>query len=454
MKILIVNKFLYPNGGSETYIFGLGRQLEAMGHEVQYFGMEHPDRCVGNAVGAYTTNMDFHAGEQSLLNKLSMPFRIIYSREARRKIRQVLDDFKPDVVHLNNINFQITPSIIYEIRKWDREKAGNSADKEKSESCRIIFTAHDYQWICPNHMLYIPPHDGVKGEICDRCKGGHFIECTRHNCIHGSKARSLIGTIEGYYYKWRKTYALVDKIICPSRFLYDRFAEDTILKDKLVMLHNFIEYSDSDASSDIDTEVGQEANTLAQIDNTGDRSYVLYFGRFAEEKGIRTLMAAVRQLTDIPFIIAGSGSLEEEVKELAGERNNVEYVGFKTGEELKRLISEAEFSVYPSEWYENCPFSVMESISLGTPVLGADIGGIPELILPNDHDSDDTESLGEHYSGYGMMFSFGDVSDLTDKISKLWTDRDHLKKLKGNCKNNRFDSLEEYGKKYVDVIKS
>ena len=172
MKILIVNKFLYPNGGSETYIFGLGRQLQVMGHEVQYFGMEHPDRCVGNAVEAYTSNMDFHAGASDAdhgksggasvlekLKKLTLPIRIIYSREARHKIRQVLDDFKPDVVHLNNINFQITPSIIYEIRKWDRERG---------KPCKIVFTAHDYQWICPNHMLYIPGQKGISGEICDR----------------------------------------------------------------------------------------------------------------------------------------------------------------------------------------------------------------------------------------------------------------------------------------------
>jgi hypothetical protein len=137
MKILLINKFLYPNGGSETYIFKLGQQLMAMGHEVQYFGMEHEGRIVGNRVEAYTSDMDFHGG--SKLAKLTYPIKTIYSGEARKKLRLVLEDFQPDVCHLNNFNYQLTPSIILEIRKW-------------SKTCKILYTAHDYQLVCPNHM--------------------------------------------------------------------------------------------------------------------------------------------------------------------------------------------------------------------------------------------------------------------------------------------------------------
>lgn len=118
-RILIINKFLYPNGGSETYIFKLGECLESLGHEVQYFGMEHEGRIVGNRVEAYTSDMDFHGG--SKLAKLTYPFKTIYSSEARRQIRKVLDDFKPDVCHLNNFNYQLTPSVILEIVKWRKE---------------------------------------------------------------------------------------------------------------------------------------------------------------------------------------------------------------------------------------------------------------------------------------------------------------------------------------------
>ena len=145
MKILIVNKFLFPNGGSETYIFQLGQYLKKMGHDVQYFGMEHEGRCVGNRAGMYTSDMDFHGG--SKLAALTYPIKTIYSIEARKKIRRVLEDFKPDAVHLNNFNYQLTPSIILETVKWR---------KQTKNKCKILFTAHDYQLICPNHMLRNP----------------------------------------------------------------------------------------------------------------------------------------------------------------------------------------------------------------------------------------------------------------------------------------------------------
>ena len=131
MKVLIVNKFLYPNGGSETYIFRIGKQLQKMGHEVQYFGMEHEGRIVGNHAESYTSDLDFHTGK---LSRLFYPFQIIYSREARKKIRAVLDDFEPDVVHLNNFNFQLTPSILYEI---------DSYRKDTGRKVKIVFTATD-----------------------------------------------------------------------------------------------------------------------------------------------------------------------------------------------------------------------------------------------------------------------------------------------------------------------
>lgn len=400
MKILIVNKFLYPNGGSETYIFELAKQLEKLGHEVQFFGMEHPGRIVSNNVGAYTSNMDFHNGGnggkvKKILAKLAMPFKIIYSFEAKRQIRKVLDDMQPDAVHLNNINFQITPSIIYEIRAWE---------KRTGHPCKIVFTAHDYQWICPNHMLYIPQ----SGEICDRCKGGKYIECTRHACIHGSKVRSLLGSIEAYYYKCRKTYSKVDTIICPSQFLFDRFAEDKLLRDKLIMAHNFLTAEPGDTSSE-------------------KKDYVLYFGRFDAQKGIRTLITACRELPEINFIFAGTGPLATELTGM----DNVTNVGFKTGDELKQLIAEAAFSVYPSEWYENCPFSVMESQMFGTPVVGADMGGIPELIATGDEPT-------------GVLFKAGDARNLTDKILGLWSDSEKLNAMTANCKKLHFENAKQY----------
>ena len=177
MRILIVNKFLYPNGGSETYIFKIGQQLQKMGHEVQYFGMEHENRIVGNRVESYTRNMNL---KDMKLNKILYPFQIIYSSEARKKIRLVLDDFQPDVVHLNNFNFQLTPSILYEIRKYE---------KQTGRHVRILYTAHDSQLVCPNHLMQNP----ITGQRCTKCMEQNAWCCVQGKCIHGSTAAEHSG---------------------------------------------------------------------------------------------------------------------------------------------------------------------------------------------------------------------------------------------------------------------
>ena len=416
MKILIVNKFLHPNGGSETYIFKLGAQLQKTGHEVQYFGMEHEGRIAGNNAGIYTSDMDFHGGG---LRKIFYPLRIIYSTEAKKKMRLVLEDFEPDVVHLNNINFQLTPSVIYAVRSYEK-KCGRKV--------RIVFTAHDYQWVCPNHMMRIP----ATGAICFACRGGNFGQCSKNRCIHGSRIKSLLGTIEAKYYAKRKTYGMVDVIICPSEFMKKQLDTDPLLADRTVMMHNFTDVDEGETGGMDATDGDAGAADMTGRKNTGavKKDYVVYFGRFSEEKGIRTLLEACRALPQIPFVYAGTGPLEEEIKGVA----NIENRGFVTGEALRKLIAEARFSVYPSEWYENCPFSVMESQMYGTPVLASGLGGAPELVRPGVT---------------GDLFRGGDAQELTEHIKALWNDPELCRRYSENCKNINFDTVEEYCDKIV-----
>lgn len=419
MKILMVNKFLYPNGGSETYIFKLGEQLQKEGHEVQYFGMEHEGRIVGNHAECYTSNMDFHTGK---LQKLLYPFRIIYSREAKKKITVVLRDFQPDVVHLNNINFQLTPSVIYAVHDYE---------KKSGRKIKLVFTAHDYQWVCPNHMMRIPS----TGEICFACRGGNFMQCTKNRCIHDSKIKSLIGTIEAKLYDRRKTYGMVDAIICPSEFMKKQLDTNPVLAEKTVMLHNFIDAPADEmlAGSQDETVSGKQPEAI-QDQQPNKKDYVVYFGRFSEEKGTRTLLEACKALPQISFIFAGTGPLEEQVNQVA----NVENRGFVTGDALRKLIAEARFSVYPSEWYENCPFSVMESQMYGTPVLASDLGGAPELVQAGKT---------------GELFRGGDVEELTEHIRDLWEQTELCRKYSENCKDINFDTVETYCGKIVKIYK-
>ena len=423
MKILMVNKFLYPNGGSETYIFKLGEQLQIMGHRIQYFGMEHEGRIVGNHVESYTSDLDFHGGG---IRKFLYPFKIIYSVEARKKIRLVLEDFGPDVVHLNNINFQLTPSIIYEIRAYE---------KKHRKRVRIVYTAHDYQWVCPNHMMRVPS----TGEICFACRGGDYKQCSMKRCIHNSRIKSLLGTMEAKYYAKRKTYDLVDVIVCPSEFMKKQLDTDPLLAGKTVMMHNFIEaQGEQRERMEAVDEAKNEHNTDfipakgSEVTRNG-KDYVVYFGRFSEEKGTATLLKACRALPGIPFVFAGTGPLESLVNRVP----NVENRGFLQGEELRRLIAGARFSVYPSEWSENCPFSVMESQVYGTPVLASDLGGAPELVQAGKT---------------GDLFRGGDVQELTEHIRALWEEPALCREYSENCKNIKFDTIREYCDKIVKNV--
>ncbi|MCD2492287.1 glycosyltransferase [Lacrimispora sp. NSJ-141] len=397
MKILMVNKFLYPNGGSETYMLKLGEFLNMKGHEVQYFGMEHRNRCVGNAVDVYTSDVNYRDG--SIWKSFINPFKVIYSNEARKKMRLVLENFQPQVVHLNNFNYQLTPSILLEIKRYI---------KRSGENIKVIYTAHDYQLLCPNHMFYNPTLHCT----CEKCIGEHYFNCVKGKCIHKSFVKSLVGMAEALFWKYKNAYRYIDTIICCSEFMKKMMDRNSNFKTKTLVMHNFIE--------------------VIHSANNDKNDYILYFGRFSEEKGIKTLVNVCRTLPDIPFVFAGSGDLEKEIEGVA----NIKNVGFKTGIELEQLISEARFSVYPSEWYENCPFSVMESQAYGTPVLGADIGGIPELIQAGKT---------------GELFESGSQKDLRSKVLKLWNNKELMQEYALNCHDIVFDTIGQYAEKLMNI---
>lgn len=396
MKILTVNKFLFKKGGSETYILKLGEQLKNMGCEVQYFGMEHQGNCVFNNAGQYTSDMDFHTA--SPLKKISYSLKTVYSKEAKAKIKAVLNDFKPDVVHLNNFNYQLTPSIILGIKEFE---------KESGKKIKTVYTAHDYQLICPNHMLY------SNNEICEKCTGGNFNECLKNKCIHGSAAKSLMGTIEAKYWNKRRVYENIDTVICPTEFMKNKLETNPIFRGKTVVLHNF---TDNEATIDKDAQTSKKDD------------YVLYFGRFDEEKGVKLFDG----LNDINLVCAGAGNLEDFINSLPNAKN----VGFKTGEELNELIKNAACTIYPSIWYENCPFSVMESINSGTPVVGANIGGIPELIKNGEN---------------GFLFEPGNKKDLALKVKMILNNKNLAREMSENCFNTKFDNVREYAEKLIEI---
>ena len=389
----MINKFLYRCGGAETYMLNLGDALQNLGHEVQYFGMSDSRNIVGNSAGAYCENMDFH--KFSVLQAVKYSFMTIYNADARKQIRKVLEDFQPDVCHLNNFNYQLTPSIILEIKKWNK-------------NCKVVYTAHDYKLGCPNYCLYTEKNK----ELCEKCVDGNYINCLKGKCIHNSFAKSLVGTIESYYWNFREVYASLDAIICCSNFIKKRIDRNIMLKDKTILLYNYVE----------------------RIDNPIDKKedYVLYFGRYSWDKGIETLLKAVDKLPEVKFVFAGDGEYKTQINSY----KNVTDVGFKTGKELSDLISHARFTVCPSQAPENCPFVILESHSRLTPVIGTNLGGIPELIK-------DAET--------GELFENGNFVELAQKIKDLWEKPQTNKLYIENCKTLKRDALEDYTNRVIEI---
>lgn len=394
MKVLLVNKFLYPKGGSETYVFKLGEMLVSNGHTVEYFGLENEKNIVGNAVGSYVSHLDFDDG---IKKNLKAPFRIIYSSEARKKLRKVLDSFSPDIVHFNNIQFHLTPSVLLEVEKYK---------KQTGRSVKIVYTAHDYQLICPSHGLF-----DTEFNVCEKCLAGNYMHCFKTKCMKKSRAKSLLATADAYLWKCSKAYSYIDKIICPSDFLKAKLDTQKRFEKKTVTIHNFVE---------------SEPEFLSENDG-----YVIEFGHLSKDKGTLTLLEAARRMPEIRFVFVGYGSAEEAIKSVP----NAEFVGFKTGDELKKLIQKAAVSVCPSEIYENCPYSVIESQIYGTPVVASRMGGISELIQDGIT---------------GFLFEAGNAEELEQKLRFL-LETEKNKEFSNNCRFSRFETSGTYYDKLMQV---
>lgn len=392
MKILMVNKFLYPRGGSESYMLYLAEHLKKIGHEVQFFGMYDEKNAVGNSKGFYTQNMDFHSKG---IARFLYPFKIIYSFEAKKKIMHVIDEFKPDIVHMNNINFQLTPSIIYGIKK---------------KGISLVQTVHDYQMICPNHLLY----NFDKNIPCEKCVKGSHMHCIKNRCIHGSLVKSIIGVIEAKFYSLLKTYKKVDLFVCPSNFLENKLlSAKGYYEGKTKTIHNFI--------------------NKEKFSNNGRKedSYIIFVGRLSKEKGIENIAGAAKLIPEYDFVVAGSGPDEDMLKDIP----NVRLAGFLTGDKLTELMGNAKVLLLPSVCYENCPLSILEAHSLGVPVVTMNSGGMAELVKDGV-----TGTLVDEATPEGIAL----------KLKETIENADYYNTLRENCKNQKDNILSV--ESYADIL--
>ena len=379
MRILLVNKYFYRKGGAETYFFALAEGLRALGHDVAYFSMQHPNNEPSYWSKYFVSEKDY-VGDISAFKKVQEASTLIYSFEAKRKFEALLEEFKPDVIHMNNVHRQLTLSIL-------------DAPYLKKYHVPVVYTAHDYILVCPAYTM-VNGH----GEVCDACLDKHFMHAVKNACVKGSRAKSALASMEAEFLKLHHSY---DKI------------EEGGFAGKVVALQNFL----TDSQMKMARKVANTHKFEDAVD--GKRPYFLFFGRLSKEKGILTLVRAFLKATglavshgsadsngavccatesfesahDETFLpsnwdlrIVGDGPERSEIERLVADAGSeaasrIQLLGYKSGEDLQREVGNARFSVLSSEWRENMPYSGLESLAAQTPVIGANIGGIPELVV-------------------------------------------------------------------------
>jgi glycosyltransferase involved in cell wall biosynthesis len=362
-QLLAINNYYYRRGGSEAVFFEHNRLFAEAGWEVVPFSMRHAQNLPSEWSAHFVAQTD-GPGRQSPFAKISRAAGAIYSLEAARRIRGLLALIRPQVAHAHNIYHHLSPSVLVELRRRE---------------IPVVLTLHDLKLVCPAYKMH------TQGAICEDCRGGALRHVVKNRCIKNSAAMSALVWLESTIHQALDVYRdNVTRFVVPSRFFLAKFAEWGLDTRRFVHVPNSIDVDAFDAHS----EPGEA---------------FVYLGRLVPEKGVATLIRAAAK-AGVRLRIIGTGPEEPALRQLAHELGgDVEFTGYLSGTELHAAISSARAVVIPSEWYENAPISVMEAGALCRPVIGADIGGIPELI-----------SEGET----GFVFESGNVDALVEVLDR------------------------------------
>jgi glycosyltransferase involved in cell wall biosynthesis len=378
-------------GGSDRYFFELGKLLQQHQHSVFPFAAGSPENDSSEFATYFPDTFEPGAPTAKDVAKY------IYSFDAKEKIAQLIQNHRPDIAHLHIYYGKLTASILAPL---------------KNHGIPIVQTLHEYKLLCPVYNCI--SHDS----ICEECSGSRFWKCATKRCNRGSLTRSIISTAESYVSKWLGSSDAVDHFIAVSEFMARKMREIGVPAEKITTVYNFV-----------DTEKFTPAKEHG--------SYVLYFGRLERTKGLITLLNAMKQVPDIKCKIAGDGSARQEIVDFITRNNmdNVELIEFTSGGALAELVHGSICTLIPSEWYENCPMSVLESLAWGRPIIGSRIGGIPELI----RDDED-----------GLLVEPGDANGLAAAIERLGTDPALALRM-GKSGRNKAEALFSAAQHYAQI---
>jgi glycosyltransferase involved in cell wall biosynthesis len=403
MKVLLVHKFWRKTGGAENYFQDTAAILKANGHTVKYFSTDFP---AANSADVFARDENLTLGvyenylHGNVLQKISAIPEIIYSKKNKFIFGKLLDEFKPDMVHVFAIYTTITPSIL---------------DACAERKIPVVMSCNDYKHICPNYRLF------QNGKICEACKGNKFYQATLKNCCKHSMAVSVVSSLEAYSHNYSK---VVKKNV--SAFLFE----------SNFMLQKTKEFWGSNHRYEL---VGKPFDVNKFLPLTDNKNYILYAGRLSDEKGVDVLIKAMQHCTGVPLIIAGSGSEEENLRQLSAQLNlaNITFKGNVDADEMQKLMSECSFVVIPSIWYENFPYVLAESYANAKPVIGSNMGGIPEYI-----------EVGKT----GLVYNAHNEKELAQKINLLFGDR-HKQKAMGIAARKYAEEKFSKEKFYKELIK-
>lgn len=368
MKILLIDKFHHVFGGAERAYFDTANVLKNNGHEIAFFSMHHENNEKTKWSKYFVTNVDLRNESYSIFKKIKIAFRIIWNFEAQKKLNALLDEFEPDIVHMHLVYHQLSPSIIWTLKK---------------RKIPMIMTLHDFKHVSPNYNML------VRGKIWEKSAW----MCIGDKCVKNSMLKSVICTVEHYFHKIIGTFEKVDVYIAPSRFLAKKYKELGFKKE--------IKY----VPQPLHKKFFQPCE-LTKNKNEFPEEYILYFGRLSYEKGLDTLIKSFTKSKCRNLVFVGIGSEKDKLEQLVKQlkiKDKVYFVGYKSGIELKSWICNSRVTIMASACYENMPYSLLEALASGIVVIAANIGGIPERIIDGEN---------------GFLYSPNDVDDLTKKINK------------------------------------
>jgi glycosyltransferase involved in cell wall biosynthesis len=344
-KLLNINTYHYRRGGSDVVYLEHGALFEKAGWDTAYFAMHHP-KNESTPWSRYFVDEIELGHSYSIARKISIAKQIIRSSVHGKAINRLLDDFPADIAHVHNIRHHIAPNILGELKR---------------RGASVVLTVHDLKMCCPAYRML----DG-QNQLCEACKPNKVYNCTLKRCMHGSLPLSTLISIESAIHRIDGSYSKnVDRLICPSKFYLEKHVEWGWPREQLVYIPNDFAVP----SSEVVPAPGE---------------YLCYFGRLSFEKGVKTVIRACAA-AGMPLQLVGEGPEEGALRSLAAETGaDVTFHGRQSGEDLFSIVRGARACVLASEWYENAPKSVLEAFGLGKVVIGADIGGISEMIMPGE----------------------------------------------------------------------